>query len=123
MFLPPPPPLHQALGSRRALAERLEDRGGIAPVLWPLCVLGVVLSLSGALAFAASVWGRAVSDWHQHPPRSVRTVAYPFASCCIRWRMGYEFLTNTSVGVFQYVFLRLACTIITLVAEFFDVSA
>jgi hypothetical protein len=41
-------------------------------------------------------------------------------SCCIRWRMGYEFLTNTSVGVFQYVFLRLAATTITLVTEYFD---
>ena len=33
--------------------------------------------------------------------------------------MGYEFLTNTSIGVFQYVFLRLACTVITLVTEYF----
>ena len=41
-------------------------------------------------------------------------------SCCVRWRLGYEFLTNTSVGVFQYVFLRLACTVITLITEFFD---
>ena len=41
--------------------------------------------------------------------------------------MGYEFMTNTSMGVFQYVFLRLACTVITLVTEYFglynDVSS
>jgi hypothetical protein len=34
--------------------------------------------------------------------------------------MGYEFLTNTSVGVFQYVFLRLAGTTITLITEYFE---
>ena len=31
--------------------------------------------------------------------------------------MGYQFLTNTSIGVFQYVFIRLATTVITLITE------
>ena len=73
----------ESLGSRAALAEILEARGGIASVIWPFC--------------------------------------------CIKWRMGYEFLTNTSIGVFQYVFLRLACTVITFITEYFgmynDVSS
>ena len=41
--------------------------------------------------------------------------------CCIRWRNGYQFLTNTTLGVFQYVFLRLTTTAITLVTEYVGV--
>jgi hypothetical protein len=39
-------------------------------------------------------------------------------SCCIRWRLGYQYLTNTTIGVFQYVAIRLACTAITLITEY-----
>ena len=53
-------------------------------------------------------------------------VGVPAPYCCIKWKLGEQFLTNTSVGVFQYVFIRLATTVVTLVAEaagvFNDVS-
>lgn len=43
--------------------------------------------------------------------------ALPAPCCCVRWARGEPLLTNTSMGVLQYVVVRLVTTVTALVAE------